>query len=189
MLQAQWINTVAFAALVKRGQGAARVHHHIGARRILEAAVSAPACALGHGRVFHQTRPQGPARFQFGLQPLGLDEAVAVADLAVFESGHVQHAIAIKGVVLALGLQDRVFGVAQIDAIDVQRNRAFQDLQVGGVDFFKQGCPGPLKIGVVTRFQVAGERVHNVDGHLVSNLITVSNELRLSQFSKESNGV
>jgi hypothetical protein len=46
-----------------------------------------------------------------------------------------------------------------------------------------------LKIGVVARFQVAGEGVHNVDGHLIPKLITVSNELRLSQFSKEINGV
>ena len=77
------------------------------------------------GGVFHQARPQGAPGFEFSLQALGLDEAVAVADLTIFKSGHVQHAVAIKGVVLALGLQDRVFGVAQIDAIDVERNGTF----------------------------------------------------------------
>jgi len=150
------------------------MYDHIGAGGVFEAAVSAPACAFGQGGVFHQARPQGAPGFEFGLQAFGLDKAVAVADLTIFKSGHVQHAVSIKGVVLALGLQDRVFGVAQIDAIDVQRNGTFQNLQVGRVDFFEQGCPGALKIGVIARFQVAGEGVHNVDAHLVLKLIAVS---------------
>jgi len=32
-----------------------------------------------------------------------------------------------------------------------------------------------LKIGVIARFQVAGEGVHNVDAHLFLKLIAVSN--------------
>ena len=109
-----------------------------------------------------------------------MDETVAVADLSIFESCHVQHAIAIKGVILALGLKDRVFGVAQINTIDVHRNLTLQNFQVGRIDLLEQGSPGTLKIGVIAWIQIAGEGVHNVDAHLISNLITFSAQRRLS---------
>ena len=97
-----------------------------------------------------------------------MNKAIAIGHFAIFESGHVKHAIAIKGVVFVFGLKQGVFGVAKINTIDVFGYFAFDDFQVGGIDFFPKRRPSALQVGVIACNDVAVIGVDNFFFHKAS---------------------
>ena len=73
------------------------------------------------------------------------------------------HAVAIKGMITPKRLMDLVFGIAQIDAVNVVRNAAFDDLKVSRGDLFMLRRPRTVEIGVVARLQRCFHRGQFVD--------------------------
>ena len=165
LLQREGVHAVAFATLVIRGECLAGMHHHIGAGGVFDGPMRAPTGSAGEGRVFHQTGPQAFSCLHFGAEPFGLHKAVAVGNFAVFETDHVHHAIAVKRVVAPDGLVHRVLRVAQINTVNIFRNFAFQNGHLGGVNFFQQRSPGPLKVGVVAGLNVTVKASDELGGH------------------------
>ncbi len=165
LLQRERVQPVTLAALVVGGEGAARVHHHVGAGGVLDGAMCTPARPRREFGVLHQPGPQAAVGLDLRREPLGLHEAVAVVRTAVLEADHVQHAVAIEGVVTADGLVNRVLRVAQVDAVDVGRDAACDHPQVGGVDFFQQWRPGTLQVGVVAGLDVAVQLAYQFGAH------------------------
>ena len=116
-------------------------------------------------RLARETPPQWPTGFHFCLKTFGLNVSIAVRDLAIFESGHVQHAVAIKGMVFVFGFKQWIFGIAQVNAVNVPGYFTLQHLQVSGIDFFPQRCPRTLEVRVIVRDNIAWIGVYNFFFH------------------------
>jgi hypothetical protein len=157
VLQGQGIQPIGLAALVEGGDRLAAMDDDVGAGGVLQAAVGAEAGRLDVPGP-SQTAPQALAGFLLGLEAARADEAVAVAGLAVPELDLVDHAVAVERMVAAQRLVHRVFGVAQIDAVQVGRDRAFQHLQVDRVDLLVQRRPGAGHVGMVGRLERGAHR-------------------------------
>ena len=165
LLQGLGIELVALAALVEGREGLAGVHHHIGARTVLERAVGAEATAHRQAGRIGQAAPQRGARLLLGLETAGAHEAVTIAGPATLEVDLADHPIAVERVVAAQRLMHLVLGVAQIDAVDVGRDRALDHLEVVGVDLLHQRRPGAAQIGVVAGLQRGEDRREPFDAH------------------------
>ena len=63
------------------------------------------------------------------------------------------HPIAIKRVIATERLVELIFGIAQIDAVNVGRNCAFDHVKRGGRHFFMLRRPSPIQIGMIARAQ------------------------------------
>ena len=124
-----------------------------------------PPCAPQPGRVFHQSGPQTLAALQFGAQTLGGDEAIAVLDLAIAKGRHVQHAVAVEGMVATQRRKYGVLRVAQIDTIDVRGNRALDHAKFCGIHLFKQGRPRVLQVRMITCVNDIRQNTNNFRCH------------------------
>ena len=148
------IDPVQVAALVEARQCDAPVHDDVGARCVLHPGAGAPALlALGQLHRLGESRPQRLAGFVLRQEAVGADKPVAVEGVSVAEADHVQHAVAVERVI---GLQrrvERVFGVAQVDAIQVARDFPFHGGEVVGVPLGVLGTPrsGPVRVVVIFR--------------------------------------
>ena len=60
--------------------------------------------------------------------------------------------------ITAKRLVQLVFGVAQIDAVNIVGNAALNDLKIGGGNFLMLRRPRPVEIGVVARLQRCFDR-------------------------------
>ena len=89
------------------------------------------------------------ARNLLRLKTMGADKAVAIAGFAAADIDLVDHGIAIERVMAAQGLMHLIFGVAQVDTINVERDCAFDHPQFGHIDLFVQRRPWAGEIGVV----------------------------------------
>jgi hypothetical protein len=83
-----------------------------------------------------------------GLQAHGADEAIAVLGPPAVKADHVHHAVAVERVIAADRVVHRVFGIAQIDAIEVVGQIA-DHVEVGGVVLGMVRPPGPGAVGMV----------------------------------------
>ena len=63
---------------------------------------------------------------------------------------------------------DLVFGVAQVDAVNVVRNATFDHLKVRCRDLFMLRRPRTVEIGVVARLQRRFHRWQSIDTHFRS---------------------
>ncbi|MCY1013864.1 hypothetical protein OV079_51735 [Nannocystis pusilla] len=78
----------------------------------------------------------------------GRDEAVAVAGAAAGEADGVQHAVAVERVVALERRDQRVLGVAHVEAGEVVRDGAGDDVEVVGVPLVQLGPPGAAAVRV-----------------------------------------
>ena len=110
-----------------------------------------PSFALGQLHRFGQPRPQWLARFVLGQETVGADKAVAVEGFSVTEADHVQHPVAVERVIGLHRRVQRVFGVAQVDAVQVAGDFALDGGEVVGVPLGGLRSPrtGPVRVVVV----------------------------------------
>ena len=165
ILQRGRIQLIGLAALVEGRQRLARMDHHVGAGRILDAAVGAEAGTLRHSRPVHHPAPQALARLLLRLETAAAHEAVAIVGLAVAEADLMQHPVAVEGMVTAQGRVNLVLGVADIDAVDVRRDRPLDHLQINRVDLLMLRRPRPAEVGVITGFQGRDDGRQPLDLH------------------------
>ncbi len=128
----------------------------------------AEAGALRRPPRVHQPAPQALPRDLLRLEAMGAHEAVAIARLAAADIDLMDHRIAIEGMMAAQRLVHLVFGVAQIDPVDVRRNRALDHWQFSHVHFLVQRRPRSGQIGVVRRLKAGLHRRVARDLHRVS---------------------
>ena len=100
---------------------------------------------------------------------MGAHETVAIADLAARNADLVDHGIAIERVMATERLVHRVFGVAQIYAVNVQRHFAFDHFQRVNRYLFVQRSPGAGEIGVVRWLERVFQRCFAGDLHRLSS--------------------
>jgi hypothetical protein len=81
-----------------------------------------PAAALGIVGLAHDPDPQGAVFYLFGLEALGPDKAVAIGRLAILQANRVDHPVAVEGMIAADAVVHRVFGVADVEAVNIVRN-------------------------------------------------------------------
>ena len=159
------VELIQLAALVEGAERHAAVYHHVGAGAVFEIAMRATAGPLGEWRHLGDARPQRAAGGLFGQKTLGAHEAVAVARTAVVEAEAVNHAIAIKGVIAPQRLVHRVFGIAQIDAVEVFGDGTHHHVEVFGVPLLVAWCPGPVEVGVIAGAQCCGNTIDDGGFH------------------------
>jgi hypothetical protein len=154
------------AALIEGRQRGAGVDHDVGRRRVLHAAARAPAVAQRARGRLDDPGPQRRAGRDLGGQAGGAHHAVAVAGPPAAEAERVQHAVAVERVVAADRVVERVLGVAQVDAVELGRDRALDHLEVVGVPL---GALGPPRAGAVRMIVVGREPrrpgVHRARAH------------------------
>ncbi len=146
------VDAVQVAALVEAGQRDAAVDDDVGARRVLHPGAGAPASvALGQLHRFGQARPQRLGRLVLGQESVGADKSVAVEGFSIAKADDVQHAVAVERVIGLHRRVQRVFGVAQIDAVEVVGNFTLDGDQVVGVPLAGLRSPrtGPVRVVVV----------------------------------------
>jgi hypothetical protein len=61
----------------------------------------------------------------------------------------VDHPIAVERVIPTQAWQERVLGVAEVDAIEASRDSPSEDIERGGVILDDVGAPGAGSVGVV----------------------------------------
>jgi hypothetical protein len=85
-----------------------------------------------------------------GREAVGTDETVAVEGRSVTEAD-VQHSVAVERPINVQRGMQRIFGIAQIDAVQVVGNLAFDRDQVVGVPFsrLRTSRAGPVGILIV----------------------------------------
>ncbi len=151
------VHAVQVAALVEAGQRDPAVHDDVSAGRVLHQFTRTPALfALGELHRLGQSRPQRPAGLVLGEKTLGLDEPIAVEGLPVPEAHHVQHAVAVEGVIGLERWVQRVLGVTQVDAVQVAREFACHHGQVVGVPLRGLRTPRAGPVGMVVVFRQRG---------------------------------
>ena len=162
--QGERIEPVAVTALPERGHHLPCVHHHIGGRRIFHKTLCTPAGPL---RFFDAVGDAGPDRstgFLFRVEALGANKTIAVFRLAIAKDHRVQHAVAIEGVIQADGFVHLIFGIAQIDAVDVRGNLPDHFQIRGGVLGVIRG-PRAIQVGMLVGLQGVGNVILVMDGH------------------------
>ena len=80
--------------------------------------------------------PQALLGLLFSKEAVGPNEAVGVASLAALERDDMHHRITVEGVISANGFEQRVLGIAEIDAVEIG---GYLALEVPGVAL------GPLR--------------------------------------------
>ncbi len=152
LLEGVRVELVQLAALVEAGDRPTAVDDHIGAGRVLQSCACAAAVAQRLLRRFHETGPQRPALRQLGLEPVGADEAVAIFGLPVVHEQRVQHPVAIKRMVPADCIVQRVLRVAQVHAGKVV-GKAAGNREIHGIVLAKVRLPRtrPVRMIVVLR--------------------------------------
>ncbi len=184
LLQRFRVELVQRPALVEGAQRAPGMHYHVGAGGVLQRALRAPALALRTRRHLRQARPQRAPRGFLGEKTLGAHETVAVRGVAVAKADRVQQAVAVEGMVLAQRLVHRVLAVAQVDAVEIARQAAF-DLQVRGVPFLRHRRPGAVEVGM--RVGRVDGRAHAVDQDCLHGpCLHVQQQKRLAQRRKDA---
>ncbi len=173
------VDAIQIAALVEAGQRDAAVDDDVGARRVLHPGAGAPApVALGQLHRLGQARPQRLARLVLGQETIGADKAVAVERFSVAEPDDVHHAVAVERVI---GLQrrvQRVFGVAQIDAVEVAGDLALDGDQVVGVPLAGLRPPRTGSVRVVVVFgQGRQELADDFDVHVSDPSVALTTKL------------
>jgi hypothetical protein len=142
------------------------VDDDVGAGGVLEAAARAPAVALRAARVLGDAGVQRAAGGELAGEGLGRDDAVAVAGAAAAEADRVEHAVAVERVVAAERGDQRVLGVADVEAVEVGGDRAGDDGEVVGVPLGVLRAPGAGAVRVIV---VGGEQrrpgVHRARAH------------------------
>ena len=123
----------------------------------------AKAGSFRHTHLVHQPAPQRAAGILLRLKTTGAHEAIAIACLTTRKINLVDHAVAIKGMITPKRLVKLVFRVAQIDAVNVVRNAAFDHRKVRRGDLFMLRRPRTVEIGVVARLQRCFHRWQFVD--------------------------
>ena len=86
----------------------------------------------------------------FGLEAARAHEAVAVADAAATKVDLVDHPVAVERMIAPQRLVKLIFGVPQIDAVDVGWDRAFDYVERERGYFFMLRCPRAIEIRVIT---------------------------------------
>jgi hypothetical protein len=80
---------------------------------------------------FGQPRPQRLPGLVLRQETIGADKTVAVEGFSIAEADHVHHGVAVEWVIGVKGRVQRVFGVAQVDAVQVARDFPLQRREVG----------------------------------------------------------
>src|SRR5205085_8249880 len=83
----------------------------------------------------------------------GAHPPVAVARPPALKVDLVEHPVAVERVKPAKRLMDLVFGVADVDTVNVGRDGPFEHLQLLGIDFLVQRGPGAVQIRVIAGSQ------------------------------------
>ena len=125
----------------------------------------AKAGAFGGAVRVHQPAPQRFARDLFSLKALGANKAVAIARLTARDAHLVDHRVAIERMMPAERLVHWVFGVAQIDAVDIRRNFAFDHFQLVDIHFFMLRRPRAREVRVVAWLKAGFDRRLACDLH------------------------
>ena len=130
-LQGDRVDFVGVSRHVPQRQRTAAVSHQVGVGGVLQALVGPPLERLADAVV------RGAAGLVF-LQPaLGVHPAVAVGQPAIVEVRGMHHAVAVERVVAAIGRVTRVRAGAQVDAVEVFRDRALDQLEVLQIEFLE----------------------------------------------------
>src|SRR3989344_4874769 len=133
-----------------------------------------------------QAAPVRPARLLLRLEAARADETVAIMRLAAAEIDLVDHAVAVERVIFAQRLVNLVLGIAQINAVEILRDRALDHLEVISVDLFILRGPCTGQIGVVARLKRAADCGQPLDCHghvLASSLAFSILLLRIAEWS------
>ena len=75
------------------------------------------------------------------------------------------HAVAVERVIAAERLMDLVFGVAQIDPVEIGGDFAFDHVELGDIDLFAQRRPCAVEIGMIVRQEGVFQRRQTFDLH------------------------
>src|SRR5262249_14603185 len=70
-------------------------------------------------RPVHQARPKRALRFLLGEKSFRANPSISISRLSVLELDRMHHSVAVEPVITAAGLEDRIWTIAQIDAIQV----------------------------------------------------------------------
>ena len=169
-LEGDRIDAVRIAALVERRERHAVVDDDVGTRGILHPRARAPSVTLRERRLLEDPGPEGVPGFELGGEPRGANEAVSVVRLAALEADRVQHAVAVEGVIAtADGVEEWVFRVAKVDALEVFGDLAGDHVQIVSVDLGRVGRPrcGPVRMRIVLR-ELRFVTLDDLDAHLRS---------------------
>ena len=134
-------------------------------RGVLQSAVGPEARSQRDARPVHQAAPQRAAGLLLGLEAARAHPAVAIGRAAALEVDLVQHPVAVERMEAAERLVDLVLGVADIDAVDVGRDRALDDIEIGSVHLLVQRRPGAVEIGMVAWPQRGDDRRQTFEFH------------------------
>src|SRR4051812_4231632 len=77
------------------------------------------------------------------------------------------HAVAVERMITADRFVHLVLGVAQIDAVEVARDRALDHVELTGIHLLEQRRIGTVEVGVIVRPQLARYRLIVRDFHMV----------------------
>ena len=124
-LQRDRVEFPGLAGHVPQRQHLAGVGDEVGVAGVLQRLVLAAEQGLADAPV------GGAARGVLALETLGAHPAVAHREAPVLEVRRVHHAVAVEGVVAALGRVAGVRAGAHVDAVQVLRDRALEQRQVG----------------------------------------------------------
>ncbi len=156
-VQAGRIQAIALAALVEGRQRLAGMDDDVGGGGVLQRPVRPEARPQAQRRRIGQAAPQRAAGLLLGRKAAGAHEAVAIAGEAGVEVDLVDHGVAVEGVEPPQRLVDLVLGVAQIDAVEVDGDRAVDHIQVASVDLFHQRRPRAVEVGMIAGLQGADD--------------------------------
>ena len=159
------VEQIALTALVKGRDRLARMDDDIGARRVLERPMGTEAGALRRPGLVHQPAPDRVARFLFGRKTARTNPAVTVGRGTTAETDLVDHTVTVEGMITAERLVQLVFGIAQVNAVDVIGNAPLDDSQVVRRHLLMQRRPSTVEIWVIAGSQRRRNRAKAVDRH------------------------
>ena len=122
------IEPIGLAALIEGRDDLSAVDHHIGAGGILHGPLRAKAGAQRDLGAIHQSAPERLTGLLLGLKAARADKTVTIVGAATLEVDHVDHAVAVEGMVTTQRLLHRIFGVAHIDPVNIGGNCALDDV-------------------------------------------------------------
>ena len=127
------VQLIQLAALVEARQRLAAVYDHVGACGILQKCPCTPTLLGNRVRgMLGDAGPKAVSRVLLGEETLRAYEAVGIARASCFERHRVQHAITVEGMVSLDGLEEWVFGVAQVHTVKIAGDLT-NDVEVPGV--------------------------------------------------------
>src|SRR5580658_4631218 len=120
------------------------MHHDIGAGAVFQRALRAKARTFRQMNGIGEAAPQRSIRFLLGCETARAYKSIAIIRDALAKIDLMHHPVAVEGMKASQRLVNLIFRVAEIDAVDVAGYRALDHIELEGVHFLKERCPGAV---------------------------------------------